>query len=148
MRLKILTKLAAPLIVALVALSAQAADKKPNIVVIMGDDIGWMQPSCYHRGLMVGETPNIDRIASEGGMFMHYYAESSCTAGRTAFFTGMHPYRAGMVLPQLPGAISYLRPGTPALAKFLLDQGYNTGEFGKNHLGDHPDSLPTAHGFQ
>src|SRR5205814_4157728 len=95
---------------------AQAADKKPNILFIMGDDIGWMQPSCYHRGLMVGETPNIDRIAKEGGMFMHYYAESSCTAGRTAFFTGMHPYRAGMVLPQLPGAISYLRPGTPALA--------------------------------
>src|SRR5881398_1887509 len=127
---------------------AQAQDKKPNILFIMGDDIGWMQPSCYHRGLMVGETPNIDRVASEGGMFMHYYAESSCTAGRTAFFTGMHPYRAGMVLPQLPGAISYLRPGTPALAKFLLDLGYTTGEFGKNHLGDHPDSLPTAHGFQ
>src|SRR5881398_771576 len=127
---------------------AQAQDKKPNILFIMGDDIGWMQPSCYHRGLMVGETPNIDRVASEGGMFMHYYAESSCTAGRTAFFTGMHPYRAGMVLPQLPGAISYLRPGTPALAKFLIDLGYTTGEFGKNHLGDHPDSLPTAHGFQ
>src|SRR6476620_8385446 len=127
---------------------AQAQDKKPNILFIMGDDIGWMQPSCYHRGLMVGETPNIDRIAKEGGMFMHYYAESSCTAGRTAFFTGMHPYRAGMVLPQLPGAISYLRPGTPALAKFLLDLGYTTGEFGKNHLGDNPDSLPTAHGFQ
>ena len=97
---------------------------------------------------MVGETPNIDRIAKEGGMFMHYYAESSCTAGRTAFFTGMHPYRAGMVLPQLPGAISYLRPGTPALAQFLYNLGYTTGEFGKNHLGDHPDSLPTAHGFQ
>src|SRR5881397_156897 len=127
---------------------AQAQDKKPNILFIMGDDIGWMQPSCYHRGLMVGETPNIDRVASEGGMFMHYYAESSCTARRTAFFTGMHPYRAGMVLPQLPGAISYLRPGTPALAKFLLDLGYTTGEFGKNHLGDNPDSLPTAHGFQ
>src|SRR5256884_7288016 len=127
---------------------AQAQDKKPNILFIMGDDIGWMQPSCYHRGLMVGETPNIDRIASEGGMFMHYYAESSCTAGRTAFFTGMHPYRAGMVLPQLPGAISYLRPGTPALAKFLLDLGYTTGEFGKNHLGDHTAALPTAHGFQ
>jgi arylsulfatase A-like enzyme len=127
---------------------AQAQDKKPNILFIMGDDIGWMQPSCYHRGLMVGETPNIDRIAKEGGMFMTYYAESSCTAGRTAFFTGMHPYRAGMVLPQLPGAISYLRPGTPALAKFLLDLGYTTGEFGKNHLGDNPDSLPTAHGFQ
>src|SRR5437763_10596231 len=104
--------------------SSGAADKKPNILFIMGDDIGWMQPSCYHRGLMVGETPNIDRIASEGGMFIHYYAESSCTAGRTAFFTGMHPYRAGMVLPQLPGAISYLRPGTPALAKFLLDLDY------------------------
>src|SRR5256885_5440092 len=127
---------------------AQAQDKKPNILFIMGDDIGWMQPSCYHRGLMVGETPNIDRIAKEGGMFMHYYAESSCTAGRTAFFTGMHPYRAGMVLPQLPGAISYLRPGTPALAAFLYNLGYSTGEFGKNHLGDHPDSLPTAHGFQ
>src|SRR6476660_6172239 len=128
--------------------TGQAQDKKPNILFIMGDDIGWMQPSCYHRGLMVGETPNIDRIANEGGMFMTYYAESSCTAGRTAFFTGMHPYRAGMVLPQLPGAISYLRPGTPALAKFLLDLGHTTGEFGKNHLGDNPDSLPTAHGFQ
>jgi arylsulfatase A-like enzyme len=126
----------------------QAQDKKPNILFIMGDDIGWMQPSIYHRGLMVGETPNIDRIGNEGGIFMTYYAESSCTAGRCAFFTGMHPYRAGMVLPQLPGAISYLRPGTPALAKFLFDRGYTTGEFGKNHLGDHPDSLPTAHGFQ
>ena len=128
--------------------TGQAQDKKPNILFIMGDDIGWMQPSIYHRGLMVGETPNIDRIGNEGGIFMHYYAESSCTAGRCAFFTGMHPYRAGMVLPQLPGAISYLRPGTPALAQFLYDQGYTTGEFGKNHLGDHPDSLPTAHGFQ
>ena len=102
---------------------ANAADKKPNILFIMGDDIGWMQPSCYHRGLMVGETPNIDRIAAEGGMFMTYYAESSCTAGRCAFITGMHPYRAGMVLPQLPGAISYLRPGTPCLAQFLLRPG-------------------------
>jgi arylsulfatase A-like enzyme len=128
--------------------AARAADKKPNILFIMGDDIGWMQPSCYHRGLMVGETPNIDRLAKEGGMFMHYYAESSCTAGRCAFITGMHPFRAGMVLPQLPGAISYLRPGTPCLAQFLLNLGYTTGEFGKNHLGDHPDSLPTAHGFQ
>lgn len=128
--------------------TVQAADKKPNILFIMGDDIGWMQPSIYHRGLMVGETPNIDRIGNEGGIFMHYYAEQSCTAGRTAFFTGMHPMRAGMLMPELPGAISYLRPGTPALAKFLLDLGYNTGEFGKNHLGDHPDSLPTAHGFQ
>ena len=114
----------------------------------MGDDIGWMQPSIYHRGLMVGETPNIDRIGNEGAMFMDYYAEQSCTAGRNAFFTGMHPLRTGMIPPQLPGSPSYLRPGTPALAKFLLDLGYNTGEFGKNHLGDHTDALPTAHGFQ
>ena len=123
---------------------AQAADKKPNILFIMGDDIGWMQPSCYHRGLMVGETPNIDRIANEGAIMMHYYAEQSCTAGRTAFFTGMHPLRVGMIPPQLPGSPTYLLPGTPALAKFLLDLGYNTGEFGKNHLGDNPDALPTA----
>jgi arylsulfatase len=122
--------------------------KQPNILFIMGDDIGWMQPSIYHRGLMVGETPNIDRIGNEGATFMTYYAEQSCTAGRNAFFTGMHPLRTGMIPPQLPGSISYLRPGTPALAKFLHDLGYNTGEFGKNHLGDHTDALPTAHGFQ
>src|SRR5499427_4792196 len=126
----------------------QAQDKKPNILFIMGDDIGVMQPSCYHRGLMVGETPNIDRIANEGGIFMTYYAEDSCTAGRNAFFTGMHPLRTGMIPPQLPGSPSYLRPGTPALAVFLRDLGYTTGEFGKNHLGDHTASLPTAHGFQ
>ena len=122
--------------------------QKPNIVFIMGDDIGWMQPSIYHGGLMVGETPNIDRIGQEGAKFMDYYAEASCTSGRNAFFTGMTPLRTGMIPPQLPGSPSYLRPGTPALAKFLLDLGYNTGEFGKNHLGDHTDALPTAHGFQ
>ncbi len=90
---------------------------------------------------MVGETPNIDRIANEGALFMTYYAEQSCTAGRNAFFTGMHPLRTGMIPPQLPGSPSYLRPGTPALAWFLRDQGYTTGEFGKNHLGDHTDAL-------
>ena len=95
------------------AQDAPEQGKKPNILFIMGDDIGWMQPSCYHRGLMVGETPNIDRLAKEGGIFMAAYAESSCTAGRTAFITGMTPMRAGMLMPQLPGAISYLRPGTP-----------------------------------
>jgi len=127
---------------------AQTPAAKPNILFIMGDDIGWMQPGIYHRGLMVGETPNIDRIGNEGAMFTHYYAEQSCTAGRTAFITGMQPVRVGMTLPEIPGSPSYLRPGTPHLAKFLLDLGYNTGEFGKNHLGDHTDSLPTAHGFQ
>jgi arylsulfatase A-like enzyme len=122
--------------------------QKPNILFIMGDDIGWMQPSIYHRGLMVGETPNIDRIGKEGGIFMDYVAMQSCTSGRNAFFTGMYPLRTGMIPPQLPGSPSYLRPGTPALAVFLRDLGYTTGEFGKNHLGDHTASLPTAHGFQ
>ena len=122
--------------------------KKPNILFIMGDDIGWMQVGAYHRGLSLGETPNIDRIASEGGQFMDYVAMQSCTSGRNAFFTGMYPLRTGMIPPQLPGSPSYLRPGTPAVAKFLLDLGYSTGEFGKNHLGDHTEALPTAHGFQ
>jgi len=147
-----LSALVAGLIVGLATFGAVAPalaqDKKPNILFIMGDDIGWMQPSIYHRGLAVGETPNIDRIGNEGAMFMHYYAEQSCTAGRTAFFTGMQPVRVGMVLPEIPGSPSYLRTGTPAVAKFLLDLGYTTGEFGKNHLGDHTESLPTAHGFQ
>jgi arylsulfatase len=88
--------------------SAQDAEKKPNILFIMGDDIGWMQPSIYHRGLMVGETPNIDRIGREGAMFTDYYAEQSCTAGRNAFITGMQPLRTGMIMPQLPGSPSYL----------------------------------------
>ena len=127
---------------------AAPSEKKPNILFIMGDDIGWMQPGIYHQGLMVGETPNIDRIGHEGAKFMTYYAEQSCTAGRTAFFTGMTPLRAGMIPPQLPGSPSFLQPGTPSLAKFLLDLGYTTGEFGKNHLGDHSAALPTAHGFQ
>ena len=127
---------------------AAAQETKPNILFIMGDDIGWMQPSIYHQGLAVGETPNIDRIAQEGAKFMTYYAEQSCTAGRTAFITGMQPVRVGMVLPEIPGSPSYLRKGTPTLARFLLDLGYTTGEFGKNHLGDTTESLPTANGFQ
>src|SRR6201989_3187321 len=102
-----------------------AQAQKPNILFIMGDDISWMQPSIYHQGLMVGETPNIDRIGREGAKFMTYYAEQSCTAGRTAFFTGMTPLRARMIPPQLPGSPSFLQPGTPSLARFLLDQGYN-----------------------
>jgi arylsulfatase A-like enzyme len=130
------------------AVPAAAQEKKPNILFIMGDDIGWMQVVSYQQGMGLGETPNIDRIGNEGAKMMTYYAEQSCTAGRNAFFTGMTPLRTGMIPPQLPGSPSYLRPGTPALAKFLGDLGYNTGEFGKNHLGDHTDALPTAHGFQ
>ena len=130
--------------------SAQAQEaKKPNILFIMGDDIGWMQPGAYHRGLMVGETPNIDRIGQRGRRSSWTTcAMQSCTSGRNAFFTGMYPLRTGMIPPQLPGSPTYLKPGTPAVAKFLLDLGYTTGEFGKNHLGDHTDALPTAHGFQ
>jgi arylsulfatase A-like enzyme len=144
--LGLLASLAAVMVATMPAAAQQ--QQKPNILFIMGDDIGWMQPSIYHRGLMVGETPNIDRIGNEGAIFMDYVAMQSCTSGRNAFFTGMYPVRTGMIPPQLPGSPSYLRPGTPALAKFLLDLGYNTGEFGKNHLGDHTEALPTAHGFQ
>src|SRR5664279_1336467 len=139
---------ALPLAAAPALAQAQAPAQKPNILVIMGDDIGWMQPSIYHQGLMVGETPNIDRIGQEGSKYLDYLAMQSCTSGRNAFFTGMYPLRTGMIPPQLPGSPSYLRPGTPALAKFLYDLGYTTGEFGKNHLGDHTEALPTAHGFQ
>jgi arylsulfatase A-like enzyme len=128
--------------------AAAQQQQKPNILFIMGDDIGWMQLGSYQQGMGMGDTPNLDRIANEGARFVHYYAEQSCTAGRNAFFTGMHPLRTGMIPPQLPGSPSYLRPGTPAVAKFLHDLGYNTGEFGKNHLGDHTAALPTAHGFQ
>ncbi len=140
--------LAVAVVGASIALPASAAEKKPNIMVIMGDDIGIMNVGAYHQGLMVGETPNIDRLAKEGARFMTAYAEQSCTAGRTAFATGMNPLRAGMIMPQLPGSTSSLLPGTPHIAKFLLDLGYTTGEFGKNHLGDKPGSLPTAHGVQ
>src|SRR5262245_16489013 len=124
----------------------QQQQKRPNILFIMGDDIGWMQVGVYHHGIGIGETPNIDRLAHEGGMFTTYYAMQSCTSGRNAFITGMYPLRTGMIPPQLPGSPSYLRPGTPTIAKVLHDLGYNTGQFGKNHLGDHTEALPTAHG--
>ena len=146
LRIGLLTAFAAAMVASAPAAAQQ--QQKPNILFIMGDDIGWMQVGAYHEGLAVGETPNIDRIGQEGAKFMDYLAEQSCTAGRNAFFTGMTPLRTGMIPPQLPGSPSFLQPGTPALAKFLLDLGYNTGEFGKNHLGDHAASLPTAHGFQ
>ena len=126
----------------------QPQQNRPNILFIMGDDIGWMQVGAYHRGIGLGETPNIDRLAREGGMFTTYYAMQSCTSGRNAFFTGMYPLRTGMIPPQLPGSPTYLKPGTPTVAQFLHDLGYSTGQFGKNHLGDHTEALPTAHGFE
>ena len=96
-----------------------ATTAKPNILFVMGDDIGWMQVGAYHCGLSLGETPNIDRIGKEGAIFMQYYARQSCTSGRNACFTGMYPPRTGMIPPQLPGSPTYLLPGTRALAVLL-----------------------------
>ncbi len=134
---------------ALTAPSAMAQDTgKPNILFVMTDDVGFMSPSIYHQGLMVGETPNIDRIGREGMRFMEAYSEQSCTAGRNAFMTGMNPLRTGLIVPQLPGSPSWLRAGTPTVAKVLRDLGYTTFQVGKNHLGDNVEALQTAHGFE
>ena len=125
---------------------AQAA-RKPNILVIMGDDIGWFNPSAYHRGLMGYRTPNIDRIANEGALFTDWYGQQSCTAGRAAFITGQSPIRTGLTKVGLPGADIGLRPEDPTIAEILKPLGYATGQFGKNHLGDKDEFLPTNHGF-
>ena len=123
--------------------------KKPNILFIMGDDIGWMQPSVYHRGLMVGETPNIDRIANEGAMFMHYYAEQSCTAGRNAFITGMHPLRTGMIPPQLPGSpIAICGPARRRSPSSCSISATPPASSARTTWATITDALPTAHGFQ
>jgi arylsulfatase A-like enzyme len=126
---------------------AQAQEKKPNILVIMGDDIGWFNPSVYHRGIMGYQTPNIDRIAQEGAMFTDWYGQQSCTAGRAAFVTGQSPIRTGLTKVGLPGADVGLRPEDPSVAELLKPLGYATGQFGKNHLGDKDEFLPTNHGF-
>jgi arylsulfatase A-like enzyme len=129
------------------ALSTAAATDKPNILVIWGDDIGWSNISAYHRGMLGGSTPNIDRIASEGAMFTDYYGEQSCTAGRSAFITGQHPLRTGLLKVGLPGAEIGLQAEDPTIAELLKPLGYATGQFGKNHLGDKDEFLPTNHGF-
>jgi len=126
-------------------LSAQK--KKPNILVIFGDDIGWFNPSCYNRGMMGFKTPNIDRLAAEGGMFMTWYAQQSCTAGRAAFITGQSPIRTGLTKVGLPGADIGLSGLDPTIAEYMKTLGYATGQFGKNHLGDKDEFLPTNHGF-
>lgn len=127
--------------------TAFAQDKKPNIVVIWGDDIGQSNLSAYTRGLMGYQTPNIDRVANEGIMFTDYYAEQSCTAGRSAFITGQSVFRTGLSKVGLPGADLGIKKEDPTIAELLKAQGYATGQFGKNHLGDKDDMLPTAHGF-
>ncbi|MBP1882284.1 arylsulfatase [Sinorhizobium mexicanum] len=124
-----------------------AGGAKPNILMIMGDDIGWYNPSIYHRGMMGYRTPNIDRIGNEGAMFTDWYGEQSCTAGRAAFITGQSPIRTGLTKVGLPGADVGLQPEDPTVAEFLKALGYATGQFGKNHLGDKDEFLPTNHGF-
>ncbi len=123
------------------------ADKKPNILVMFGDDIGWFNISAYNHGLMGYKTPNLDRIAKEGAMFTDAYGQQSCTAGRAAFITGQNPYRTGLTKVGLPGSDLGLRAEDPTLAELLKPQGYISGQFGKNHLGDSDEFLPTVHGF-
>jgi arylsulfatase len=128
--------------------AANATDqKKPNIVVIWGDDIGQSDISAYSMGLMGFKTPNIDRIAKEGVMFTDFYAEQSCTAGRSSFMTGQCGFRTGLTKVGMPGAAQGLQARDVTIAQLLKAQGYATGQFGKNHLGDRNEHLPTMHGF-
>ncbi len=133
--------------VILLVVGVAAAEDKPNILVIFGDDIGMYNISAYHRGMVGGSTPNIDRIANEGALFTDYYAQQSCTAGRAAFITGQHPFRTGLLTIGMPGSKQGLQPQDPTLAELLKPHGYVSGQFGKNHLGDLDEFLPTNHGF-
>jgi arylsulfatase len=126
---------------------AQQPAKKPNILVIWGDDIGQFNVSAYNNGMMGYRTPNIDSIAKQGALFTDWYGQQSCTAGRAAFITGQSPIRTGLTKVGLPGAPEGMKKEDPTIATLLKAQGYVTGQFGKNHLGDRDDMLPTAHGF-
>ncbi|MCX2979574.1 arylsulfatase [Halieaceae bacterium IMCC14734] len=127
--------------------SAAFAADKPNILIIWGDDIGQFNVSSYNMGMMGYKTPNIDRIAAEGAVFTDWYGQQSCTAGRAAFITGQSPMRTGLTKVGLPGAPEGMQKEDPTIATLLKEQGYTTGQFGKNHLGDRDEMLPTAHGF-
>ncbi len=126
---------------------AQAQERKPNILVIMGDDIGWFNVGAYHQGIMSGKTPNLDKLAAEGMRFTDYYAEASCTAGRASFITGEIPLRTGLTTVGQAGADVGMPDQAVTLATVLKSLGYATGQFGKNHLGDLNKFLPTVHGF-
>ena len=146
--LKVLkTLLAAVATLAVLNTVASAQTRKPNILVIWGDDIGGFNISAYNRGMMGYKTPNIDRIAAEGALFTDWYGQQSCTAGRAAFITGQSPIRTGLTKVGLPGAPEGMKTADPTIATLLRAQGYVTGQFGKNHLGDRDDMLPTNHGF-
>lgn len=129
------------------AKQANTADKKPNILILWGDDIGTWNISFFSRGMMGYRTPNIDRVAEEGVAFTDYYGQQSCTAGRAAFITGQNPLRTGLTKVGMPGATVGLQPEDPTIADLLKPLGYATGQFGKNHLGDRNEFLPTVHGF-
>src|SRR3954447_5730701 len=120
---------------------------KPNILLIMADDIGWFDVGAYHRGIMGCRTPNIDRLADEGALFTDAYAQASCTAGRAAFITGQLPMRTGLTTVGMPGALQGIQPEDPTLADLIKPEGYMTAQIGKNHLGDRNEFLPTVHGF-
>jgi arylsulfatase A-like enzyme len=144
----LLALLGSPLAGANPALAEPAqAGAKPNILVIMGDDIGWFNIGAYHRGMMAGKTPNLDKMASEGMLFNAYYAEASCTAGRANFITGELPIRTGLTTVGQAGATVGMPAQAPTIATALKAMGYATGQFGKNHLGDRNEFLPTVHGF-
>jgi arylsulfatase len=129
------------------AAQAQAQQQKPNILVIMGDDVGWFNVGAYHQGIMSGKTPNLDQLAAQGMRFTDYYAEASCTAGRANFITGELPLRTGLTTVGQAGADVGLPDQAVTLATVLKSLGYETGQFGKNHLGDLNKYLPTVHGF-
>lgn len=126
---------------------AAASGRKPNILMIMADDIGWFNVSAYNLGVMGYRTPNIDRIAKDGALFTDWYGEQSCTAGRAAFITGQSPIRTGLTKVGLPGSEIGLHAEDMTVAEALKPLGYATGQFGKNHLGDRNEYLPTVHGF-
>jgi arylsulfatase len=142
-----LVRVLAAAALALAGAGSAIAQGKPNILIIWGDDIGQFNISAYNRGMMGYKTPNIDRIASEGALFTDWYGQQSCTAGRAAFVTGQSPIRTGLTKVGLPGAPEGMKKEDPTIATLLRAQGYATGQFGKNHLGDRDDMLPTAHGF-
>jgi len=139
--------LATGTVVPMEAVAQQSNSQKPNILVIFGDDIGITNLSAYSGGLMGYETPNIDRLAQEGIKFQHYYGEQSCTAGRAAFITGQHGLRTGLTKVGFPGAKMGISQEDPTIATMLKSMGYATGQFGKNHLGDRNETLPTVNGF-
>jgi arylsulfatase A-like enzyme len=140
-------KVASALLLIFLTMHSSAQTKKPNIVFIMGDDIGWLNMGCYNQGLMSGRTPNLDKIAAEGMRFTDYYAEASCTAGRANFITGELPIRTGMTTVGQAGAPIGIPMEAVTIATVLKSMGYATGQFGKNHLGDKNEFLPTVHGF-